>query len=94
MQMEDKKKHLEIEKNISNEQAEMWKKENEYYFNKEHEINEIVIIKINQISNKNKNNAEFLKKQMEDRKKEESKKMNVSEFLLNKKLLETMRKPF
>ena len=47
MQMEDKKKHLEIEKNISNEQAEMWKKENEYYFNKEHEINEIVIIKIN-----------------------------------------------
>ncbi len=51
-------------------------------------------ISITKIFNQNKNNAEFLKQQIDIRKKEEEKKMTVNEYLLNKKLLENMRKPF
>lgn len=40
--MEEKKKSHEVEKKISEEQAALWKQENEEYFKREKEINELV----------------------------------------------------
>lgn len=42
---------------------------------------------MDKINNINKENADFLKKQMEDKNAKERKKMNKQEFLLNKPIL-------
>jgi hypothetical protein len=58
----------------------MWKQDQVNYQEEERRLNG----KISQI---NKDNAEFLKKQMEDKQRKERAKMNKQEFLLNKPLL-------
>ena len=58
----------------------MWKTDQKNYHEEERRLNS----KINQI---NKENAEFLKKQMDDKQMKERGKMNKQEFLLNKPLL-------
>jgi hypothetical protein len=58
----------------------MWKQDQVNYQEEERRLNG----KISQI---NKDNADFLKKQMEDKQRKERAKMNKQEFLLNKPLL-------
>lgn len=79
-QMQEKKGREHLEKNLNDEQAYMWKQDQSNYHEEEKRLNN----KINQI---NKENAEFLKKQMEDKQRKERAKMNKQEFLLNKPLL-------
>jgi hypothetical protein len=78
--MEEKKRRENMEKNLNDEQAHMWKTDQKNYHEEERRLNS----KINQI---NKENAEFLKKQMDDKQMKERGKMNKQEFLLNKPLL-------
>lgn len=59
-QMEEKKNREQLEKELNNEQASMWKQDYRNYSEEERRLND----KINKI---NKENAEFLKKQMEDK---------------------------
>jgi hypothetical protein len=77
-QMDEKKHRENLEKALNDEQAVMWKHDQRNYTEEERRLNE----KINKI---NKENADFLKKQMDDKGK--NKKMNKQEFLLNKQLL-------
>lgn len=79
-QMEDKKRREMTEKNLNDEQAQMWKIDQKNYHEEESRLSS----KINQI---NKENADFLKRQMEDKQAKERRKMNKQEFLLNKPLL-------
>lgn len=58
----------------------MWKVDQRNYHDEEKRLNE----KINMI---NKENAEFLKRQMEDKSIKDRNKMNKQEFLLNKPIL-------
>jgi hypothetical protein len=80
-QMEEKR-HREIqEKALNDEQASMWSKDFRNYSEEERRLHS----KINQI---NKDNQEFLRKQMEEKQIKIGKaKMNKQEFLLNKPLL-------
>ena len=76
----DEKKHREgLEKALNDEQAVMWKQDLRNYTEEERRLMD----KINKI---NKDNANFLKEQM-DQKHGKNKKMNKQEFLLNKPLL-------
>lgn len=79
-QMEDKKRKEVMEKDLNDEQAHMWKTDQKNYHEEERRLNS----KISQI---NKENADFLKRQMEDKQMKERGKMNKQEFLLNKPLL-------
>lgn len=75
-QMDEKKHRENLEKALNDEQATMWKADQRNYNEEERRLNE----KINKI---NKENADFLKKQMDD-KDGKGKKMNKQEYLLNK----------
>jgi len=77
--MEEKKLRENMEKELNNEQASMWKKDLTNYEEEERRMND----KIKRI---NGENANFLKKQM-DNKNSKGAKMNKQEFLLNKPLL-------
>jgi hypothetical protein len=79
-QMEEKKHRENLEKALNNEQASMWKQDQRNYSEEERRLMD----KINKI---NKENADFLKKQMEDKNAKARAKMNKQEFLLNKPLL-------
>jgi len=79
-QMEEKKRRENMDKYLNDEQAGMWKQDQANYKEEERRLN----CKISQI---NKENAEFLKKQMEDKQRKDRAKMNKQEFLLNKPLL-------
>lgn len=79
-QMEEKQHRERMEKALNDEQATMWKADYSNYSEEERRLME----KINKI---NKDNAEFLKKQMEDKHSKQKAKMNKQEFLLNKPLL-------
>jgi len=79
-QMEDKKRREDMEKMLNDEQAKMWKQDQVNYKEEESRLNG----KINKI---NKENADFLKRQMDDKQMKERAKMNKQEFLLNKPLL-------
>lgn len=59
-QMEEKKHRENLEKALNDEQANMWDQDLKNYTEEERRL----IEKINKI---NKDNAEFLKKQMEDK---------------------------
>ena len=69
-----------MEKELNDEQASMWKQDQNNYQEEERRLNG----KVNKI---NKENAEFLKRQMDDKQSKERAKMNKQEFLLNKPLL-------
>ena len=80
-QMEDKRNRELAEKALNDEQANMWHKDFKNYSEEERRLHE----KINKI---NKDNQDYLKKQMEDKQIKIGKaKMNKQEFLLNKPLL-------
>jgi hypothetical protein len=80
-QMEEKKHRENMEKALNDEQANMWRIDLRNYTEEERRLMD----KINKI---NKENADFLKKQMEDKNGGKVKaKMNKQEFLLNKPLL-------
>ena len=79
-QMIQKKIQEENEKKFEAEQLKMWNDENQKYFDNEKE-------KCNKVKIVNKQNAEFLKSQFRDKKKESSK-MNEEEYRLNKDILE------
>lgn len=79
-QMEEKKHRENMEKALNDEQANMWRIDLRNYTEEERRLMD----KINKI---NKENADFLKKQMEDKTGKVKAKMNKQEFLLNKPLL-------
>lgn len=79
-QMEEKKHREHMEKALNDEQAVMWKQDYQNYSEEERRLNE----KINKI---NKDNADFLKRQADDKQVKAKAKMNKQEFLLNKPLL-------
>ena len=67
-QMEEKKSRENMEKALNDEQAVMWKSDLENYENEEKRLND----KINRI---NKENADFLKRQMDEKSAKERRKM-------------------
>lgn len=79
-QMDEKKMRENMEKALNDEQAHMWKQDHRNYQEEENRLNQ-------KINNINKENADFLKRQMEDKTLKEKGKMNRQEFLLNKPLL-------
>ncbi len=79
-QMDEKKRREHLERNLNGEQASMWKQDQQNYHEEERRLND----KINKI---NKENADFLKRQMVEKEAKERRKMNKQEFLLNKPLL-------
>lgn len=79
-QMNEKKHRETMEKALNDEQAVMWKQDFQNYSEEERRLNE----KINKI---NKDNADFLKRQADDKTSKAKTKMNKQEFLLNKPLL-------
>ncbi len=80
-QMEEKRLRELQEKALNDEQANMWSKDFKNYSEEERRLHS----KIGQI---NKDNQEFLRKQMEEKQIKIGKaKMNKQEFLLNKPLL-------
>jgi hypothetical protein len=79
-QMEEKKRREGMEKALNDEQAVMWKVDLGNYTEEERRL-------MDKINNINKENADFLKRQMDDKAAKERKKMNKQEFLLNKPLL-------
>ena len=79
-QVEDKKRKEKIEKELNDEQANMWEIDRKNQEAEEERIN-------NKIKSINKENAEFLQKQMEEKEEARKGKMNMNEFLLNKQLL-------
>lgn len=79
-QMEDKRNREQDEKSLNNEQAVMWSHDLKNYSEEEKRLHD----KINKI---NRDNQEFLFKQMEEKQIKIGKKMNKQEFLLNKPLL-------
>ena len=68
-QMEEKKYRETLEKALNDEQATMWRQDLSNYTEEERRLHD----KINKI---NKENADFLKKQMEDKQAKERGKMN------------------
>ncbi len=80
-QMEEKRNRELAEKALNDEQANMWHKDLKNYSEEERRLHE----KINKI---NRDNQDFLKRQMEEKQIKIGKaKMNKQEFLLNKPLL-------
>lgn len=68
-QMDEKKRRENLEKNLNGEQASMWKQDQVNYHEEERRLND----KINKI---NKENADFLKRQMQEKEAKERGKMN------------------
>jgi len=79
-QVEDKKRRERIEKELNDQQANMWQRDRENYEEEERRIN-------NKIKRINKENADFLKKQMEEKEGARKGRMDMNEFLMNKQLL-------
>jgi len=79
-QMDEKRNRENIEKALNDEQAVMWSQDKNNYEEEERRLNH----KIKRI---NKDNEDFLKRQMEEKRIKERGKMNKQEFLLNKPLL-------
>jgi len=78
-QIEERKQKGDQEKMINTEQAEMWRQDVKNFTEEEKKLFE-------RLKGINKDNAEFLKKQM-DEKKKKNRNMNYNEYLLNKQLL-------
>jgi hypothetical protein len=79
-QVEEKKRREGIEKELNDEQATMWRRDRENYEAEEDRIS-------NKIKSINKENAEFLQKQMDEKEEARRGKMNMQEYLLNRQLL-------
>lgn len=83
-QMEEKKHREHLDKALNDEQATMWRQDHKNYSEEERRLHD----KINKI---NQENADFLKRQMEDKHGKVKAKMNKQEFLLNKPLLKEIK---
>lgn len=79
-QVEDKKRRERIEKELNDEQAFMWRRDRENYEAEEKRINQ-------KIKTINKDNADFLQKQMQEKETAKKGRMSMQEYLLNKQLL-------
>ena len=79
-QVEEKKKKENIEKELNDEQAQMWRRDRENYEKEEARIN-------NKIKSINQQNADFLQKQMDEKDEAKRGKMSMNEYLLNRQLL-------
>lgn len=79
-QVEEKKKKENIEKELNDEQALMWRRDRENYEKEETRIN-------NKIKSINQQNADFLQKQMDEKDEAKRGKMSMNEYLLNRQLL-------
>ena len=79
-QVEEKKRREKIEKELNDEQATMWRRDRENYEQEEQRI-------ANKVKNINKENADFLSRQMGEKEEAKRGKMNMQEYLLNKQLL-------
>lgn len=79
-QMNEKKNRENMERALNDEQALMWHQDKRNYEEEERRLND----KIKKI---NKENEEFLRRQMDEKRMKERGKMNKQEFLLNKPLL-------
>ena len=80
-QMNEKKRREDVEKALNDEQAFMWQKDYKNYSEEERRLHD-------KIAKINKDNQEFLRKQMDEKNQKNTKsKMNKQEFLLNKPLL-------
>jgi len=81
-QVEEKKKRAEFENKMCKDQAMMWKRDVEDYYEEEKKVSE-------KIKDINKEHQSILMQQIaENKKRAMADKMNINEFLLNKKLLE------
>ena len=81
-QVEEKKKRSEFENKMNKDQAGMWKKDVEDYFEEEKKVSD-------KIKSINREHQSILVQQIEENKRRAmADKMNINEFLLNKKLLE------
>lgn len=79
-QVEDKKRRERIEKELNDQQANMWQRDRENYEEEQRRID-------NKIKRINQENADFLKKQMEEKEGARKGRMDMNEFLMNKQLL-------
>mmetsp|Transcript_28228 Transcript_28228/g.28024 ORF Transcript_28228/g.28024 Transcript_28228/m.28024 type:complete len:148 (+) Transcript_28228:1224-1667(+) len=79
-QVEDKKRRERIEKELNDQQANMWQRDRENYEEEQRRID-------NKIKRINQENADFLKRQMEEKEGARKGRMDMNEFLMNKQLL-------
>lgn len=83
-QVEEKRQREDIEKQFADEQAVMWAIDAKNYANEERNLNS----KVNRI---NKENADFLHKQIDEKDEAKKNRMNMNEFLLNRQLLQNVK---
>jgi len=79
-QMNEKKMRERIEKELNDEQAFMWARDKENYEQEEKRL-------ADKIKNINNDNADFLKRQMNEKESRGGKRMHAEEFRMNKPLL-------
>lgn len=79
-QMFEKKMKERIEKELNDEQAFMWARDKENYEQEEKRL-------ADKIKNINNDNADFLKRQMDEKVSRGGKRMHAEEFRMNKPLL-------
>jgi len=79
-QMNEKKMRERIEKELNDEQAFMWARDKENYEQEEKRL-------ADKIKNINHDNADFLKRQMDEKVSRGGKRMHAEEFRMNKPLL-------
>lgn len=79
-QMNEKKMRERIEKELNDEQAMMWARDKENYEQEEKRLHD-------KIKNINHDNADFLKRQMDEKVSRGGKRMHAEEFRMNKPLL-------
>ena len=93
MQIEEKKKGAEQEKEINHCQAHIWKEDTKKFYEQERDLNEKVKFELLiQIKSINKMNFSFLKNQIDSKTHVKKVGMTDSEFLLNKNLLKSIKK--
>lgn len=98
MQVEEKRRMQNFEKNLDNEQARIWKIDCENYNEQEKDVNQKVkffnkfINFNNQVRALNYINSQYLKNQIDTKKsKDKNKKMNDEEYALNQDILEKIK---
>ena len=84
MQIEEKKKELDLEKAINDEQARIWKIDCQKYTEDEKRINKI-------IKEMNRRNLDSIMEQMKKRKEKKGQAMSNTEYAMNRETLEKVK---
>ena len=84
MQIEEKKKELDLEKAINDEQARIWKMDCQKYTEDEKRINKI-------IKEMNRRNLDSIMEQMKKRKEKKGQAMSNTEYAMNRETLEKVK---